>query len=58
MRTPLAQYGALLLSQWRWIMWGILLALAATAVVLILWPPLYRSQATVFVRTPGDVSRV
>jgi capsular polysaccharide biosynthesis protein len=39
-------------------MWGILLALAVTIAVLILWPPLYRSAATVFVRTPGDVSRV
>ena len=58
MSTPLARYGALLLSQWRWTMWGILLALVATTVFLILWPPLYRSEATVFVRTPGDVSRV
>lgn len=39
-------------------MWGIVLTLAATTVFLILWPPLYRSDATVFVRTPGDVSRV
>ena len=39
-------------------MWGVLLALAATTVFLILQPPLYRSEATVFVRTPGDVSRV
>ena len=58
MSTPLAQYGAVLLSQWRWIMWGILLAFVATTVFLILWPPLYRAEATVFVRTPGDVSRV
>jgi capsular polysaccharide biosynthesis protein len=35
-----------------------LVALAATTVVLILRPPLYRSAATIFVRTPGDVSRV
>lgn len=39
-------------------MWGILLALAVTTVFLILQPPLYRSEATVFVRTPGDVSQV
>ncbi len=39
-------------------MWGVLLALAAITVFLILRPPLYRSQATVFVRTPGDVSKV
>jgi capsular polysaccharide biosynthesis protein len=54
----LAQYGRVLRGRWRWLMWGILLALAATIAVLILWPPLYRSAATVFVRTPGDVSRV
>jgi capsular polysaccharide biosynthesis protein len=39
-------------------MWGVLLALAATTAFLIVQPPLYRSDATVFVRTPGDVSRV
>jgi capsular polysaccharide biosynthesis protein len=39
-------------------MWGILLALAATTVLLVLQPATYRSTATVFVRTPGDVSRV
>jgi capsular polysaccharide biosynthesis protein len=39
-------------------MWGILLSLAATTAFLILQPPLYRSQASVFVRTPGDVSLV
>jgi capsular polysaccharide biosynthesis protein len=58
MSTPLAHYGALLLPQWRWVVWGILLALVATTVLLILSPPLYRAEATVFVRTPGDVSRV
>jgi capsular polysaccharide biosynthesis protein len=39
-------------------LWGVLLALAATTLMLIVEPPLYRSQATVFVRTPGDVSQV
>jgi capsular polysaccharide biosynthesis protein len=34
------------------------LSLAVTTVVLILQPPMYRSEATVFVRTPGDVSQV
>jgi capsular polysaccharide biosynthesis protein len=58
MSSPIAQYGALLLSRWRWVLWGILLALVATTVFLTLRPPLYRSEATVFVRTPGDVSRV
>jgi capsular polysaccharide biosynthesis protein len=54
----LAQYGRVLRAHWRWLMWGILLALAATVAVLIVRPALYRSAATVFVRTPGDVSRV
>ena len=58
MNTPLAEYIGVLRSRWRWIMWGILLMLVATTVFLILRPPLYRSEATVFVRTPGDVSRV
>jgi capsular polysaccharide biosynthesis protein len=35
-----------------------LLALVATTAFLVLQPPLYRSEATIFVRTPGDVSRV
>jgi capsular polysaccharide biosynthesis protein len=39
-------------------MWGLLLALTATTAFLIVQPPLYRTHATVFVRTPGDVSRV
>lgn len=58
MNTTLGQYGRLLLSRWRWLVCGILLALAATTAFLVLRPPLYRTQATVFVRTPGDVSRV
>jgi capsular polysaccharide biosynthesis protein len=58
MSTTLAQYGGLLRSGWRWVMWGILLALVVTTAFLNLWPPLYRSEATVFVRTPGDVSSV
>jgi capsular polysaccharide biosynthesis protein len=58
MTAPLAEYGRLLVERWRWIVWGILLALAITTAVLLVEPPLYRSDATVFVRTPGDVSRV
>jgi capsular polysaccharide biosynthesis protein len=38
--------------------WGILLALATVTVVVLVDRPMYRSEATVFVRTPGDVSRV
>ena len=58
MNTTLGVYGRLLLSHWRWLVWSVLLTLAVTTVFLVLWPPLYRTQATVFVRTPGDVSRV
>jgi len=58
MNTPLAEYIGVLRSWWRWIMWGILLMLIAATAFLVLQPPLYRSEATVFVRTPGDVSRV
>lgn len=54
----LPQYWSLLRRRWRWVVWGILAALAATTVLLLVRPPVYRSQATVFIRTPGDVSRV
>ncbi|WP_420749509.1 hypothetical protein [Rhodococcus sp. O3] len=58
MTGPIAEYGRVLRSRWRWLVWGVLLALAATTLVLLIHPPLYRYEATVFVRTPGDVSRV
>src|SRR5260370_40822756 len=58
MNTAIVHYGEVLRARWRWVMWGALIALVATTLVLILRPPLYRSQATIFVRTPGDVSRV
>lgn len=58
MNATLIEYWRLLREGWRWVMWGVLLVLATTIVALLLWPPLYRSQATVFVRTPGDVSQV
>jgi capsular polysaccharide biosynthesis protein len=58
MNTTLVSYSRILRDRWRWMLWGVLLALAATTVMLIVQPPLYRSQATVFVRTPGDVSHV
>ncbi|MFE3189509.1 YveK family protein [Nocardia sp. NPDC059240] len=56
--AALPQYWSLLRRRWRWVVWGILAALAATTVFLLVRPPVYRSQATVFIRTPGDVSRV
>jgi capsular polysaccharide biosynthesis protein len=58
MNTAATQYCKLLLARWRWVVWGILLALLVTTVVLLVAPPVYRSEATVFVRTPGDISRV
>ncbi len=58
MSGPLVDYGRILRARWRWLMWGVLLALTATTAFLIVSPPLYRSEATVFVRTPGDVSQV
>ncbi|AFP42227.1 YveK family protein [Mycolicibacterium smegmatis] len=58
MNPVLVTYLRLLRIRWRWLVWGVLLALAVATVVLILQPPMYQSKATVLVRTPGDVSRV
>jgi len=58
MNAAVVEYGRVLRARWRWIIWGVVLALAATTLFLFVWPPMYRSEATVFVRTPGDVSRV
>lgn len=58
MNPALGAYLRILGVRWRWMLWGVLLALAAATGVMILQPPLYQSQATVLVRTPGDVSRV
>ncbi|SDE15717.1 Wzz/FepE/Etk N-terminal domain-containing protein [Rhodococcus tukisamuensis] len=57
MSAVLLDYGRVLRERWRWVVWGALLAVGAAVVVLLLAPPLYRSTATVFIRTPGDVSR-
>lgn len=54
----LREYGRIVRARWRWLVWGVIATMAVTAAVLIAWPPIYRSQATVFVRTPGDVSHV
>jgi capsular polysaccharide biosynthesis protein len=58
MNAALVEYAGALRARWRWVTWGVLLALIATTVFMVLRPPLYSSEATVFVRTPGDVSRV
>lgn len=58
MNPVIVTYLRILRVRWRWMVWGVLLALAGATVALILQPPMYQSQATVLVRTPGDVSRV
>lgn len=58
MSAALTAYLRILRARWRWMLWGVLLALAAATVMLVLQPPMYQSHATVFVRTPGDISRV
>lgn len=58
MNAALTAYVRVLRTRWRWMVWGVLVALGATTVVLILQPTMYRTQQTVFVRTPGDVSQV
>ncbi len=58
MSTAIVHYGRILRAKWRWLVWGVLVALLTATAVLIIQPPLYRSEALVFVRTPGDTSRV
>jgi capsular polysaccharide biosynthesis protein len=58
MNAAVTAYIGVLRTRWRWMVWGVLIVLAATTFLLILAPPIYRTHATVFVRTPGDVSRV
>ena len=56
MSSALLCYARLLRARWRWVAWGAILAAVSTAVFLVVWPPLYRTEAVVFIRTPGDVS--
>jgi capsular polysaccharide biosynthesis protein len=58
MSTALNRYIEILRPRWRWVAWGALAALALTAVALLLWPPRYRTEAMLFIRTPGDISQV
>jgi capsular polysaccharide biosynthesis protein len=58
MNSALTTYLGVLRTRWRWMVWGVLIVLAATTFLLILAPTTYRTHAVVFVRTPGDVSRV
>lgn len=57
MTTTLQKYGLIVRARWRWVAWGVVGAVTATAAVLLMWPPLYRSEAMVFVRTPGDIGQ-
>lgn len=58
MSTALGSYIRVLRARWRWLLWGVLTSLAIVAIAISIQPHSYRSQARVFVRTPGDVSRV
>ena len=58
MNSALADYIRVLRIRWRWMVWGVLIVLGLTTILLLLQPPMYHSDATVFVRTPGDVSQV
>lgn len=58
MNPTLTQYGHILRPRWRWVAWGAVAAMTLTAAVLLLWPPRYRTEAMVFIRTPGDISQV
>lgn len=56
--TTLQQYAHIVRARWRWVAWGLVAATALTAAALVFWPPRYRTEAIIFVRTPGDVSQV
>lgn len=58
MNPALIAYATILRARWRWLVWGCLLTLGATTLFIVVQPPMYRSEQTVFVRTPGDVSQV
>ncbi|MFW0795328.1 cell shape-determining protein [Gordonia sp. CPCC 205515] len=58
MNDVVTDYVRLLGNRWRWLVWGIVIALAAITCFLLLKPPEFSTTATVFVRTPGDVSKV
>lgn len=58
MTSAIIECWRILAHRWRWLMWGAVLALAGVTVAFLVSPPLYRSDTTVLVRTPGDVTRV
>jgi capsular polysaccharide biosynthesis protein len=58
MSESLNQYAQILRTRWRWLAWGAVVALILVAAALLFWPPRYRTEAMVFIRTPGDISQV
>lgn len=58
MNAVVADYLRVLRTRWRLVAGAALLGLGVATVLLLLAPPQYRSSATVFIRTPGDISRV
>lgn len=58
MNPAIGEYVALLRQRWRWPMWGALVVVLAVIAVLLIMPTTHESRFTVFVRTPGDVSKV
>lgn len=58
MNAAITEYTQILRRKWRWVIWAVLLALLITTAALLAAPPVYRTTATLFVRTPGDVSLV
>lgn len=58
MNAVVTDYLCILRARWRLVAGGALLGLGAAVVLLLLVPPTYRSSATLFIRTPGDISLV
>ena len=53
MSQAVRDYGSALRERWRWVALGALLGLLACIATLLVIRPMFTSEATVFVRTPG-----